>query len=59
MIKSVRNIGFKWKQMEDLIDDSIGSLDIWYKHECRVSCKSLDNIEEDSHAEDRLIIVLW
>ena len=59
MIKSVINIGFKWKQSENSTDGSIGSLYIWYEHDCRVSCKGLDINEGDSHAQNILIIVLW
>ena len=59
MIKSGRKNGFKWKQREEFTEERIDDLDIWDDHEYRVSCKGLDTIEDDSHAEERCICVVW
>ena len=58
-MKSGSKTGFKWKHMEELIEELIGGLDILDYNARIVTFKGLDMLEYASHAEARRMCIVW
>ena len=59
LLKSSRKYGLKRNQMEELTEESICGLYIWYKHGRRVICKGLEILEDNTHDKERHKCVVW